>query len=417
MKRRAGRTTSDRIPHTDVTFRRNGEGGRAVVFVHGFLDDQYVWEKVIAELKTPGIDTVQLDLAGMEERAGASGPFTYEHFVADVGVVVDAVGKPFVIVGHSMGAPIAELVAPYHPAQALGLVLLTPVPLAGTGLPDEVVDPFPALGGDPAGQRALHQQCSVGLSDADLDRLVRVGMHIRPEVVRALVDCWNSGLPDGAERSAYTGPVLIVRGTVDGFVTEDLVSTAVSPRFVSAKTVAIEGAGHWPHLERPSAVAAQLDEFLTQSLCDGGGITAAEVRPQGWTDAFASKSAERFGAAFADDVVLEAANLRRPVEGREQVMRVMGTASGIYESLRFTHEASSGPRTYLEWEATAIEGLDLRGVTILTKDESGQVVRAAIHHRPLCAALRFSAELRKRLTGVLDPGYFYEGDGDTSRGG
>jgi hypothetical protein len=161
----------------------------------------------------------------------------------------------------------------------------------------------------------------------------------------------------------------------------------------------------------------QLDEFLTQSISDGGDITAAEVRPQSWTDAFASKSAERFGRAFADDVVLEAANLTRPVEGREQVMRVMGTASEIYESLRFTHESSSGPRTYLEWEATAFGGLDLRGVTILTKDESGQVVHAAIHHRPLGAALRFSTELRKRLTGVLDSGYFYEGDGDTGRRG
>jgi hypothetical protein len=141
----------------------------------------------------------------------------------------------------------------------------------------------------------------------------------------------------------------------------------------------------------------------------------AGVRSHGWTDAFASKSAERFGEAFADDVVLEAATLRRPIEGREQVMRVMGAASAIYESLQFTHEADSGPRTYLEWEATAFGGLDLRGVTILTRDDSGRVVHAAIHHRPLGAALRFSAELRKRLTGVVDPGYFYDGD-DDSRG-
>jgi hypothetical protein len=178
--------------------------------------------------------------------------------------------------------------------------------------------------------------------------------------------------------------------------------------------VAIDGAGHWPHVERPSAVAAELDAFLAHDLCGAGGITAAGVRSQGWTDAFASKSAERFGAAFADDVVLEAANLRRPVEGREQVMRVMGTASGIYDSLRFTHEVRSGPRSYLEWEATAFGGLGLRGVTILTKDGDGRVVHAAIHHRPLGAALRFSAELRKRLAGVVDPGYFYAGDDDTS---
>jgi pimeloyl-ACP methyl ester carboxylesterase len=409
--------TSEHTAGTDTAVRRQGEGGRSVVFVHGFLDDQYVWEKVIAELKTPGFETVQLDLAGCGDRVGASGPFTYERFAADVGVVVDAVGKPFVIVGHSMGAPIAELVAAARPQQALGLVLLTPVPLGGARLPDEVVDPFRSLGGDPDRQRALREQLSAGLSDADLDRLARIGAPVRPEVVRALVDCWNSGLPGGDGKSAYTGPVLIARGTDDRFVSEDLVSTAVAPRFASVTSVAIEGAGHWPHLERPSAVAARLDEFLAQSLPDRGAITAAGVRSQGWTDAFASKSAERFGAAFAEDVVLEAANLRRPVEGREQVMRVMGTASGIYESLRFTHEASSGPRTYLEWEATALGGLELRGVTVLTKDDSGQVVQAAIHHRPLGAALRFSAELRKRLAGVVDPGYFYEGDDHDEREG
>jgi hypothetical protein len=53
-------------------------------------------------------------------------------------------------------------------------------------------------------------------------------------------------------------------------------------------------------------------------------------------------------------------------------------------------------------------------VTVLTKDDSGRVVHAAIHHRPLGAALRFSAELRKRLTGVVDPGYFYLGDDDAN---
>jgi hypothetical protein len=106
-------------------------------------------------------------------------------------------------------------------------------------------------------------------------------------------------------------------------------------------------------------------------------------------------------------VVLEASALTRPIEGRDQVMQVMGTASAIYESLVFTHEASAGPRTYLEWEATAFGGMVLRGVTVLTKDAGGRIVSAAIHHRPLWAALRFSAELGERLTGIVDAEHFY----------
>jgi ketosteroid isomerase-like protein len=233
-----------------------------------------------------------------------------------------------------------------------------------------------------------------------------VGLRVRPEVVRALVDCWNTGLPDARGRSRYAGPVLIVRGGGDGFATEDLVATAVSPRFAPARTVVIERAGHWPHVEQPATLAAHLDRFLTERVRGRGGNTAAGVRPQSWTDAFARKSADAFAAAFADDVVLEGSALTRPIEGRDRVMRVMATASTIYESLVFTHEASAGGRSYLEWEATAFGGVVLRGVTVLTKDADGRIVHAAIHHRPLGAALRFSAELGERLTGALDAACF-----------
>jgi hypothetical protein len=80
-------------------------------------------------------------------------------------------------------------------------------------------------------------------------------------------------------------------------------------------------------------------------------------------------------------------------------MRVMGSASEIYESLVFTHEVSAGDRSYLEWQASAFGGTVLGGVTVPTKDAAGRIVRAAIHHRPLGSALRFSAELRERLPG------------------
>jgi hypothetical protein len=161
----------------------------------------------------------------------------------------------------------------------------------------------------------------------------------------------------------------------------------------------------------------QTSEEISDTDISGRGITAPEVRSQNWTEAFASKSADAFGAAFADDVVLEGTTLSRPIEGRARVMRVMETASTAYESLVFTHEASNGLRSYLEWEATAFGGVVLTGVTVLTRNASGEIVHAAIHHRPLGAVLRFSAELRERLTGVVDPGHFYDSDADASERG
>ena len=362
--------------------------------MHGFLDDQHVWDEVIAALETPGFERVQLDLAGCGTRASASGPFTYPRYAADVGAVVDALEKPFVIVGQSMGAPIAELVAAARPERALGLVLLTPVPLPGVRLPAEAIGPFRGLGGLEQAQRAVREHLSVGLSEAGLERLVEAGLGMRPEVVRAMADCWNAGLAKAPERSEYTGPVLIVRGADDGFVTEALVSATVSPRFASARTELVERAGHWPHLEQPANVVAHLDD---------SSAARSPLARHAWKEAFASQSADDFAEAFADDVVLEASVLHRPIEGRELVKQVMSIASGIYDSLDFTHEARNGARTYVEWEATAFDGVTMQGVTILTKNKRGQIVSARIHHRPLGAALRFSAELRERVTGASTP--------------
>jgi hypothetical protein len=131
------------------------------------------------------------------------------------------------------------------------------------------------------------------------------------------------------------------------------------------------------------------------------------VAAQGWTRAFEEKTAGSFADSFAPGIVLEASVMAKPAEGIEQVKAIMAAASGIYEALGFTDRATDGPRTYLEWEARAFGGEKLSGVTILTKGEDGKIVRAAIHHRPLGAALKFSAELARRLDGVVDASHFH----------
>ncbi|MEU2776778.1 alpha/beta hydrolase [Streptomyces sp. NPDC007162] len=95
-----------------------------------------------------------------------SGPFTLEYLVDDIDGTVSALDGPFVVVGQSIAAPIAELVAARHPTRALGLVLLTPVPLAGTHLPPGFLESFRSLGGNPQAQRAARQQLAAGLADA-----------------------------------------------------------------------------------------------------------------------------------------------------------------------------------------------------------------------------------------------------------
>lgn len=389
----------------DTVATRRGEGQFVVVFVHGFLDDRHVWDAVVSRLDAPGFESVQIDLAGSGARADVEGPFDYDRFATDIGAVVDHIGKFFVMVGHSMGSAIAELVAAARPDRAMGLALLAPVPLAGVGMPAEAIESFRELGGDEEGQRAVRKQLSVGMSEPELERIVAAGAQLRPDVVAAFADCWNRGHPDGADPSRYAGPELVLAGVGDPFVTADAVSAGVTSRLPQAATEVVDGAGHWPHMEQASAVAARIGEFLERTIAE----FPAEAPQQGWTQAFADKTATSFAEKFTEDVVLEASALNRPAEGRDLVKVIMATASGIYESLAFTHEASHGSRTYLEWEATAFGGLKLSGITVLTKNADGKIAHAAIHHRPLGALHKFSGELRRRLDGTVDSSYFHGG--------
>jgi pimeloyl-ACP methyl ester carboxylesterase len=117
-----------------------GNADLAIVFVHGFLDDRHTWDGVVNQLVT-GVETIRVDLYGCGEQADASGPFSYDRLAAEVGAVVDRPGKPFVIVGQSMGAAIAELVAADRPGDSAQTRAPDPVPLAGTNLSDEAVEP------------------------------------------------------------------------------------------------------------------------------------------------------------------------------------------------------------------------------------------------------------------------------------
>jgi pimeloyl-ACP methyl ester carboxylesterase len=164
------------------------------------------------------------------------------------------------VLGQSMGTQVAELVAAQHPDQVRGLVLLTPVPLGGTRLPAEMVAPFRALGGDRGAQRAVRAELSPHMSGEQLDRLTDIGAPVAADVVAHYVDVWNEGLADAPTTSAFDGPVLIIRGGADGFVTEQLVNT-ISPRFTQAEVKVINRAGHWVHAECPGAVAAMVLDF------------------------------------------------------------------------------------------------------------------------------------------------------------
>lgn len=380
------------------------------VLVHGYLDDGAIWNSVRTALDERSIPSLAFELAGMGTRASEHGPFTLARWADDLESVVRATEGPVVLVGHSMGGQIAELAAARLAEQVRSLVLVNPIPLAGTHLPPEQIAPFqaPDLGLD--AQRAFRGALATAFPAEENDRLAQVTLHVDPLTISDTATAWNNGHPDGQQPSKFHGSVTVLRGEKDPFVTEEVVSSYVAPRFPGAASQTIAGAGHWAHAENPAAVAAVITAVVEETASN-----SADGRPaKAWTAAFEQRTQDSFAAALSPNVRMEASALAKPLERKEQVEALMAAVSSAYERLEFVRKVQDGPRTYLEWEASAFGGFEMKGITILTRDDEGLITEIAIHHRPLGAVVQINAKVGAPLTaaGLIPAEYFNFTEGE-----
>jgi len=258
-----------------MTAIKAGGRGTPVLLIHGFLDEGDLWRDVAERLAAAGDAPSYMDLPGMGARSHDPGPFTLDRMAAAVAAELDLIGAPAVLVGHSMGAQLAELVALIRPDQVLGLVLISPVQLGGLPLPDEIADAMRAMGGNAKAQRELRQQFAAAPSEGLLDDLVLVGLKPRPEAVVAVFEAWSGGHDAGRNPTAFAGPVAIIGGEQDSFSTPELVQSVIAPRFSQATTAFVPKAGHWPHIEQAPAIAGLIGRFIA-NLPSKAGASAGE---------------------------------------------------------------------------------------------------------------------------------------------
>jgi pimeloyl-ACP methyl ester carboxylesterase len=237
-------------------------GAPTLLLIHGFLDDASVWDGLVESLGGE-VGAVRYDLPGFGNRTGSIAEAlgtTLDSLADEASDVVGGIDGPVIVAGQSLGTQVAELVASRHSDKVHGLVLITPVPLGGTRLPDEVVAPFGALGGDRVAGRRVRAQLSPHMSEEQLDRLADIGVPVSADVTAHYADMWNTGVRNAPTTSAFDGPVLVIRGGADGFVNQQLVD-AITPRFHQVEVKVLERGGHWVHVECPGAVATMILDF------------------------------------------------------------------------------------------------------------------------------------------------------------
>jgi pimeloyl-ACP methyl ester carboxylesterase len=232
------------------------------ILVHGFLDNGAAWQPLSTALSKAGYSCITPDLAGAGACQQESGPYTLQRAVDDVVALAGEVDTPLVMIGHSMGAQIAELAAVRLGARVSALVLITPTPLGGNTLPDEVRTMLRESGGDAMAQEGIRRAFSKNLSEHDLRKQIAQDVIMGKEAVRGYYDAFTVGDSAGNEPTACNSAVLILGAEDDPVIAPSMVREIHERRFPGAQLSFIAGSGHWPQFEQPEGTAQAILTFL-----------------------------------------------------------------------------------------------------------------------------------------------------------
>jgi pimeloyl-ACP methyl ester carboxylesterase len=249
---------------TRITFERSGSGP-PLVLVHGTSVERFSF-RFVEPLLRDRFTLLAVDRRGRGESGDSTDGYAIEQEFSDIAAVVDSLGEPTDLFGHSYGATVALGAAPLA-RKLRRLVVYEPAPAVPQVAP-ELVGRLDALLADDQREQLL----SLFLTDAGLDSDVleqlqaspiwalRVAAaHTIPRELRA-----EEGYrPDPEVFAALPAPVLLLLGSespqwaVRG-------ADAVRAVLPNSRAITLKGEGHLALLTAPELVADEVTRFLCE---------------------------------------------------------------------------------------------------------------------------------------------------------
>lgn len=257
---------AEHVTASGVRYLEAGDTGPLLVFSHGYRDSADGWKFSARGLVEQGrhVALVQRNRAATAAGDSSAALDAYAAQAIDVIDVIDRADDGVVLIGQSMGGAVAEVAAGKLGTRLRGLVLVNPAPLGGVPLPEDVLAQF--IAGTKLTSPEAGAQVKLGLTaHPSDDLLVRLTQSTPEESEESALEsllAWVHGHPAGREPSALSAPVLVVV-TDDQFFSEELLRSAVVPRFSRVSVATIRDAGHFVHVEQPAALASSIQEFVT----------------------------------------------------------------------------------------------------------------------------------------------------------
>jgi sigma-B regulation protein RsbQ len=242
-----------------------GSGDTTLVFLHGWSGDREYWKNQV-EVFAADYRVVALDQAGHGESGKNREHWTVSSLAGDVVSVAKALGlKRMILIGHSMGGPIALMAAERMPGKVVAVVAVDTLQNAEFKRPEEMSKKFLAdMEADYEGTlRAtfpglLHEKTDPELRTWLLTKAEAQGRTVGLGLMRDL-----SALdPKAGFKEAHV-PIRCINSS-GGY--QFFVPTAIdiNKKYADYDAVMMDGVGHYPMLEKPDEFNQKLREVLKE---------------------------------------------------------------------------------------------------------------------------------------------------------
>jgi pimeloyl-ACP methyl ester carboxylesterase len=172
--------------------------------------------------------------------------------------------QDFILIGHSMGGKVAQLVAGRNEVKGLkGVVLLAPAPPTPLVLPEEMREQQLSAYASPEAAEfvARNVLSSSLLQDDVVKNLVEDMLRGNEFAKRAWPE--HAAGEDIVEEARRIGvPVLVIAGKLDKVETIERVRREVLPVIKGAEMVVVDKVGHLLLLEASDVIAGHVEDFL-----------------------------------------------------------------------------------------------------------------------------------------------------------
>jgi len=236
--------------------------GPTLVFLHYWGGSARTWDLVTDRLA--GRDVLTIDFRGWSRSSGLVGPYTLRQLADDtLAVIADAHTTDYVLVGHSMGGKVAQLIAATRPAGLRALVLVA----SGPAKPPAQITPeyqeglSHAYDSDESTATARdHILTATPLSDV---LKAQIAADSRASADAARTEWPLRGIAE--DISAHTEmvdvPTLVVAGENDQVEPAEVLRHNLLPYLSGAEFTVLPNTGHLVPLEAAADLAAAVTAF------------------------------------------------------------------------------------------------------------------------------------------------------------